>query len=72
MLRWTVYVRSTIIVFFAAFGRLGFASAPLVLFAVVDLLGAFWTHTALRAEGAAVRVRTAQERRPERTAREDQ
>lgn len=53
MLRWTVYVRSTIIVFFAAFVLLGFASAPLVLFGVVDLAGALWTYWALRAEGAA-------------------
>lgn len=56
MLRWTVYVRSAVIVFFGAFVLLDFASAPLVLFGVVDLLGAIWTHTALRAEGAAARV----------------
>jgi uncharacterized membrane protein len=47
-LRWTVYVRSTVIVFFAVFVLLGFASPPLILFGVVDLLGAIWTGLALR------------------------
>ena len=46
--RWTVYVRPTVIVFFAAFVLLGFASLPLILFGVVDLLGAIWTGLALR------------------------
>ncbi len=46
--RWTVYLRSTVIVFFAAFVLLGFASPPLVLFGAVDLLGAIWTGLALR------------------------
>jgi thiol:disulfide interchange protein len=46
--RWTVYVRSTVIVFFVAFVLLGFASPPLILFGVVDLLGAIWTGLALR------------------------
>ena len=46
--RWTVYTRSTIIVFFVAFVLLGFVSPPLILFGVVDLLGAIWTGLALR------------------------
>ncbi len=46
--RWTVYVRPTVIVFFAAFVLLGFASLPLILFGVADLLGAIWTGLALR------------------------
>ena len=46
--RWTVYPRSTVIIFFAAFVLLGFASPPLILFGVVDLLGAIWTGLALR------------------------
>jgi len=46
--RWTVYVRSTVILFFAAFVLLGFAGPPLILFGVVDLLGAIWTGLALR------------------------
>jgi hypothetical protein len=46
--RWTVYTRSTVIVFFAAFVFLGFARPPLVMFGVVDLLGAISTGLALR------------------------
>ena len=46
--RWTVYTRSTVIVFFAAFVLLGFANPPLIMFGVVDLLGAIWTGLALR------------------------
>jgi hypothetical protein len=52
--RWTVLVRSSVIVFFAAFVLLGFVSPILILFGVVDLLGAVWTGLALRAEGADV------------------
>jgi hypothetical protein len=51
--RWTVYLRSTVIVFFAIFVLLGFAGPPLVLFGVVDLLGAIWTGLALRPAKAA-------------------
>jgi hypothetical protein len=46
--RLTVYACSSVIVFFAAFVLLGFANAPLILFGVVDLLGAIWTGLALR------------------------
>ena len=46
--RWTVYTRSTVIVFFAAFVLLGFAKPPLIVFGFVDLLGAIWTGLALR------------------------
>jgi hypothetical protein len=46
--QWTVYVRSTVIVFFAVFVLLGLASPPLILFGAVDLLGAIWTGLALR------------------------
>lgn len=46
--RWTVYVRSTVIVFFTVFVLLGLASPPLILFGAVDLLGAVWTGLALR------------------------
>jgi hypothetical protein len=46
--QWTVYVRPTVILFFTTFVLLGFASAPLILFGVVDLLGAIWTGLALR------------------------
>jgi hypothetical protein len=47
-LRWTLYPRATVILFFAAFVLLGFARPPLVLFGVVDLLGVIWTAVALR------------------------
>ena len=46
--QWTVYVRSTTILFLAAFVLLGFASPFLLPFGVVDLLGAAWTGLALR------------------------
>jgi hypothetical protein len=46
--RWTMYPRSTVILFFAAFVLLGFAKPPLILFGVVDLLGVIWTALALR------------------------
>jgi hypothetical protein len=46
--QWTVYVRSTIILFLTAFVLLGFVSPVLILLGVVDLLGAIWTGMALR------------------------
>jgi hypothetical protein len=46
--RWTVYVRSSLILFLAAFVALGFAGPSLILLGVVDLLGAVWTALALR------------------------
>ena len=51
--QWTVYVRSSVIVFFAAFVLLGFSSPPLILCGVVDLLGAIWTGLALRSSKTA-------------------
>ncbi|MCW1967580.1 MAG: hypothetical protein KIH69_005605 [Anaerolineae bacterium] len=46
----TVYVRASVIVFFTAFVLLGFASPALILFGVVDFVGAAWTGWALRSE----------------------
>jgi hypothetical protein len=51
--RWTVFVRSTVVVFFTAFVLLGFVSPMLILFGIVDLLGAIWTGLALRSERSA-------------------
>jgi len=51
--RWTMYPRSTVILFFAAFVLLGFANPPLILFGVVDLLGVIWTGMALRSSKTA-------------------
>ena len=46
---WTVYLRPLVILFFIAFVLLDFVSPMLILFGVVDLLGAIWTGLALRA-----------------------
>jgi hypothetical protein len=46
---WTVYLRPLVILFFIAFVLLHFVSPLLILFGVVDLLGAIWTGLALRA-----------------------
>ncbi len=46
--RWTVYLRPTVIVFFAVFVLMGLANPPLILFGLVDLLGAIWTALTLR------------------------
>ena len=51
--RWTLYPRSTVILFFAAFVLLGYAKPPLILFGVVDMLGVIWTGLALRTPKAA-------------------
>lgn len=51
--RWTVYVRATVIVFFAAFVLLASAPPILILFGLVDLLGAIWTGLCLRSAKAA-------------------
>ena len=51
--QWTVYVRSTTILFLIAFVLLGFASPFLIPFGVVDLLAAIWTGMALRSSKSA-------------------
>ncbi len=48
--RWTVYVRSLVIVFFIAFVLLDLAGPPLIIFGVIDLLCAAWTGMALKTE----------------------
>jgi hypothetical protein len=48
--KWTVYVRSSLILFFAVFVLLGFVKPQLILFGGVDLLGAIWTGYALRSQ----------------------
>ncbi len=45
--RWTIYARLAVMVSFTAFVLLGFVSPALILFGVVDLLGAIWTGLAL-------------------------
>ncbi len=46
--RWTVYARSSVILFFTAFVLSGLVNPMLILFGVVDLLGAIWTALTLR------------------------
>jgi hypothetical protein len=46
----TVWRRPAVIVFFIAFVLLDLTKPILILFGVVDLLGAGWTFAALRAE----------------------
>lgn len=45
---WTVPVRLSVPVFFAAFVALGLAPAVLLLFGAVDAAGALWTWSALK------------------------
>jgi hypothetical protein len=47
-IRYTVYVRASVILFFVAFVLLGLAKPMLLLFAVVDLIAALWTWASLR------------------------
>ena len=48
LFRWTVHTRSLVVVFFGVFVALGLAQPMLIMFGVVDLLAAVWTHRALR------------------------
>ena len=46
--RWSVYPRSSVIVFFSAFVLLKLAPPVIILLGAVDLLAAIWTALALR------------------------
>jgi hypothetical protein len=46
--RWTVYSRVAVFVLFVGFVLLGYARPMLLLFGVIDLLGAIWTYSAIR------------------------
>ncbi len=46
--RWTIFTRCGVLIFFIAFVLLGFVQPILILFGVVELLGAIWTGLALR------------------------
>lgn len=48
--RWTVLVRSSVILFFGAFVLMKWAPPVLILFGAIDLLGALWTRWALGKE----------------------
>jgi hypothetical protein len=51
-IRWTVWARVAVIVYFAAFVLLAAAPKALLLFGLIDLLAAAWTWLALRQERA--------------------
>ena len=46
--RWTIYARSSVVVFFIVFVLLNYIKPTLILFGVFDLAGAIWTALALR------------------------
>ena len=46
--KWTVYVRSSVIVFFGIIVLVGLGQPMLLAFAVIDLAAAIWTAMALR------------------------
>lgn len=58
-MRATVWVRASVVLFFAAFVVFGTLPAPMLLFAAVDLAAAAWTALALRAMGAPLVLRAA-------------
>ncbi len=51
-IRWTVWARVAVIVYFAAFVLLLSAPKALLLFGMIDLLAAIWTRLALKKDGA--------------------
>ncbi len=51
-IRWTVWARVAVIIYFAAFVLLVAAPKALLLFGLVDLLGATWTWLALKKDVA--------------------
>mgnify|MGYP001066186510 CR=1 FL=1 len=50
--RWSLYCRPAAFVVFTSFVLLGLAKPMLILFGVIDLLGAIWTGLALRSSDA--------------------
>ena len=46
--RWTIYARTSVLVFFVVFVLLDFVKPALILFGVFDFAGAVWTALALR------------------------
>lgn len=51
-IQWSVFIRVSVILFLTAFVLLGYSKPPLILFGVVDLLGAAWTFLTLRSESS--------------------
>ena len=52
-LQWTVYARTSVLLFFTAFVLAGLAPPILLLFGVVDIIAATWTQLSLRADAKA-------------------
>ncbi|MEQ1744300.1 MAG: hypothetical protein ABMA02_02660 [Saprospiraceae bacterium] len=51
LIRMTVNLRSSVVLLLGLFVWLGFAEMPILVFGVIDFLGAMWTWWALRTEG---------------------
>lgn len=51
-IRWTVWARAAVIIYFAAFVLLASAPKALLLFGLIDLLAATWTWLALKRDGS--------------------
>lgn len=51
-IRWTVWARAAVIIYFAAFVLLVSAPQALLLFGLIDLLAAIWTWLALKRDKA--------------------
>lgn len=51
VLKITMYIRCSIILFFTAFVLLDYVTPSIILFAVIDLAGGIWTYAALKQEG---------------------
>ena len=51
-IRWTVWTRAAVIIYFVAFVLLASAPKALLLFGVIDLLAAIWTWLALKKDEA--------------------
>ena len=49
-IRWTVWARAAVIVYFVAFVLLAGAPKPLLVFGVIDLISATWTFMALQTD----------------------
>ena len=49
-LRWSVYARAPVVLFFASFVLAGLVQPTLILFGLIDLAGAVWTWLALKSE----------------------
>ena len=48
--QWTVYARTSVLLFFIVFVLFDLASPILILFGAIDAAAALWTHLSLRSE----------------------